>query len=334
MYIYLTLTVYLAASVLFADNWLYGKYPKPVQLAVPFILATVVYFILFSFWKAGAFPVALVLGQISCLMCGFFIKNRKLLSEICLCFGSSAIWIPIVVCKQAVWRYALFFAIVLFCIALIPQDKINKSDKLSYIKYLYVEKSKYYYILSCLPAAVFLPAVLVFAFKNETVFSAFAFSIVLFVFYALLLWLQREIALKITAEEFNESLSRWQKESRDYMNTIQSQRHDFNLHLHAISGLINSGEYKKCNDYVQKLVADANAVNDIMPVSDAVVGSMLYNMCEEARRRGSDIIYHITYDMADILCNGFECNKIIGNLLQNAIDALYTQEDKDYGITL
>ncbi len=89
----------------------------------------------------------------------------------------------------------------------------------------------------------------------------------------------------------------------------------FNLHLHAISGLVNSGEYEKCNEYVQKLVADANTVNDIMSVSDAVVGSMLYNMREEARRCGSDIIYHITYDMEDILCNGFECNKIIGNLL-------------------
>lgn len=99
------------------------------------------------------------------------------------------------------------------------------------------------------------------------------------------------------------------------MNTIRSQRHDFNLHLHAISGLVNSGEYEKCNEYVQKLVADANAVNDIMPVNDAVVGSMLYNMREEARRCGSDIIYHITYDMENILCNGFECNKIIGNLL-------------------
>ena len=77
---------------------------------------------------------------------------------------------------------------------------------------------------------------------------------------------------------------------------------------------------------------DASAVNDIMPVADAVVGSMLYNMREQARRKGSDIRYHITYDMEDIVCNGFECNKIIGNLLQNAIDAMKTPEDLAFGI--
>ena len=38
--------------------------------------------------------------------------------------------------------------------------------------------------------------------------------------------------------------------------------------------------------------------------------------------------------MEDISCNGFECNKIIGNLLQNAIDALQTPEDKACGIRL
>ena len=71
-----------------------------------------------------------------------------------------------------------------------------------------------------------------------------------------------------------------------------------------------------------------------MPVSDAVVGSMLFNMREEARRRGSEITYNITYDMEDVFCNGFELNKIIGNLLQNAIDAMRTEEDKAFGIKL
>ncbi len=61
---------------------------------------------------------------------------------------------------------------------------------------------------------------------------------------------------------------------------------------------------------------------------------MLYNMREKARKQGTDILYNITYDMEDVLCNGFECNKIIGNLLQNAIDALQTDEDKKYGIRL
>lgn len=335
MYIYLTLLIGLTASILFVENWLQRKYPTLVQIIVSFLSATAIYFIVLLFWKDGAFPIALLLGQFACLICDFFRKDRKiLLAEICLYSGSDVVWLPICLCGQSVWNYALFLALLLFCIALIPIDRNKKQDKSITLNHFYIEKNKSYYILSCLPMAAVFPALLLSALGKQTVISSLVLSTVLFIIYALILWLQREFFARITAEELNKTLNQWQQESRDYMNTIRSQRHDFNLHLHAISGLVNSGEYEKCNEYVQKLVADANAVNDIMPVSDAVVGSMLYNMREEARRSGSDIIYHITYDMEDILCNGFECNKIIGNLLQNAIDALHTQEDKDYGIRL
>lgn len=143
------------------------------------------------------------------------------------------------------------------------------------------------------------------------------------------LWLvteQRQMAARERA------LTDWQRESREYMNTIRSQRHDFNLHIHALTGLIDSGDHDACRDYLHRMASEAADVNDIMPVSDAVVGSMLYLMRQEARRKGTDITYRITYDMRDTMCSGFECNKIIGNLLQNAIDAAVTPEDKVYGI--
>lgn len=336
MYMYLTLLISLISSLLFVENWMQGKYPKIVQIIAPLVSGTTVYFALLQFWKNWSFLAALLIGQLVYLIYDFICRDRRmLLSEICLYLGSNTVWIPICLFGKDIWSYAVFMSLLLLCIASIPicrKDKQNLSGRLNNF---YMEKQKSYYILSCLPCSVILPSILLLAvFSEQTIVSAFILGAILFMIYSLLLWLQREISVRITAEELNDAMNQWQQESRDYMNTIRSQRHDFNLHLHAISGLVNSGEYEKCSEYVQKLVSDANAVNDIMPVSDAVVGSMLYNMREEARRCGSDIIYHITYDMEDIICNGFECNKVIGNLLQNAIDALHTQEDKDYGIRL
>lgn len=336
MYICLTLWISLISSILFVENWLNGKYPKFVWLPVPFVSATVIFFILFSFWKDAAFLAALLFGQIPCLIYDFICRERKiLLSKACLYLGFDSIWLPLCFCEKDIWQYAFFTAVLILCLSLVRTDKDGEKKQSDILKAFYTDKRKSYWVISCLPCGVFLPSILISAvFKIQTVLSAFVLSAVLLVFYIVLMWLQREFSMRITAEEMNNAMNRWHRESRDYMNTIRSQRHDFNLHLHAISGLINSKEYEKCSEYVQKLVSDANAVNDIMPVSDAVVGSMLYNMREEARRRGSDIIYHITYDMEDIICNGFECNKIIGNLLQNAIDALHTPEDKEYGIRL
>ncbi len=55
-------------------------------------------------------------------------------------------------------------------------------------------------------------------------------------------------------------------------------------------------------------------------------------MRKAARLKGTDIEYDIKYDMKNITCNSFECNKIIGNLIQNAIDAVNTEEELEYGI--
>ncbi len=116
------------------------------------------------------------------------------------------------------------------------------------------------------------------------------------------------------------------------MNVIRSQRHDYNLHIHTLVGLINTGNYDEARKYMNRLALEASEINDIMPLNDAVLGSLLFNMREAARAEGSDIYYKITYDMRDTLISGFESIKIIGNLLQNAIDALESEEDKKAGI--
>ena len=157
--------------------------------------------------------------------------------------------------------------------------------------------------------------------------------------YALLISIAAASVLiqRICAEHYSltriyREMQAWQQGARDYMNTIRSQRHDFNIHLHAIDGMIGNGEYEQCRRYVGKMVAEANAVNDIMPVYDAMIGSMLFNMRKKAQLLGSDISYDIKYNMKDVVCNAFECNKIIGNLIQNAIDALDCDEAVRQGI--
>jgi len=166
----------------------------------------------------------------------------------------------------------------------------------------------------------------------ETIFQCLFIIMMIYLILGLLIkCLQVYLHLLYTLK-VNEIMNQWQKESRDYMNVIRSQRHDFNFHLHAVVGLIENGEFEECRHYVTKMANEASLINDIMPIHDAVIGSMLYNMKEDAKKKGIDIEYNITYDLEHVLCNSFEINKIIGNLIQNAIDALTTQKEKEYGI--
>ncbi len=135
-----------------------------------------------------------------------------------------------------------------------------------------------------------------------------------------------------TVSKREQEVSQWMVDSKDYMNVIRSQRHDYNLHIHTLVGLIENEDYEDARNYMRNMASEAADVNDIMPLDDAVLGSLLYNMREAARKKGTEIEYHITYDMKDMLCSGFDCNKIIGNLLQNAIDAAVSDQAKAYGI--
>lgn len=336
MFRWITLAIGLSASIFFAAYWLNGKYPRALRWCISVAAGMAVYAIVSAFWLEGAFLTAMLAGQLTCPVYDFIRHERQLLlPEICLYLSGDGIWLPLCLCGEDIWQYAVYLAVLVLCVSLAPigrdDDKQPANRRIDFSP----ERRKYDWMISCLPCVVLVPQALLLAIiGNLSLVSSLMLSIVFLLLNGLLLWLQREITCRLHAEYLNNAMNQWQRESRDYMNTIRSQRHDFNLHLHAVSGLINSGEYEKCQQYVQKLVSEAAAVNDIMPVSDPVVGSMLYNMREEARRRGSDIIYHITYDMEDVFCNGFECNKIIGNLLQNAIDALQTPEDKEYGIRL
>ena len=274
----------------------------------------------------------LLAGQGACLLWDLLRRKRELLlPEACLFLCAGTAFAPL--CLGGAWRYGIYPALLaLFAEAALWQERRRRAGPLDF----FPERRELYIGASAVPCAVLAPeaAVLAALWRGAEEWKALA---VCCAFLALLhvgVYLQEELCRRVQAEEFSRAAERWQNESRDYINTIRSQRHDFNLHLHAISGLLSSGDYGQCAQYVSALVAEANAVNDIMPVSDAVVGSMLYNMRQEARRRGSEITYDITYDMADTLCSGFACNKIIGNLLQNAIDALRTPEDRDCGIRL
>ncbi len=336
MWKWCTAAVYLVSTLAFVTAWKQGKKQSLPSLCFAVIVAVATGVAVSPVFWEGSFPAALLAGQAVYWGWAWLAHRRDALLP-CAFISLSSImpWLPLCLSKAELWQYALLFAALLACLLLAIAGRFGR-DRGSIAQAGDPDMAKpwrhfwIYLPLAMLPLGI--TALLTAA--DLTAANALMLSGTLFASLALLLALGEQIRRRQKAEALTDELSRWQRESRDYMNTIRSQRHDFNLHLHAISGLITGGDYEGCREYMQKLTSEAAAVNDIMPVSDPVVGAMLYNMREEARREGSDITYHITYDMGDIICNGFECNKIIGNLLKNAIEALQTPEDKAFGISM
>ena len=230
------------------------------------------------------------------------------------------------------WEYTFYFLVCLYlCVFFYIQNTKNIEKEWLHQIYCF-EKKEAFIILSMTIVGILLNGMIAIALNQSYLIAYFIgllFMIVVFIVNLVLMTLMVYIH---RFKQLEEEMNKWQKESRDYINVIRSQRHDFNFHVHAIVGLIENGEYDECRKYVKNVANEASQVNDIMPVHDAVIGSMLYNMRETARQKGSNITYDITYDMEHVVCNSFEINKILGNLIQNALDAMNSEQAIQAGI--
>jgi sensor histidine kinase regulating citrate/malate metabolism len=126
----------------------------------------------------------------------------------------------------------------------------------------------------------------------------------------------------------------YRNEMQSFMNVIRSQRHDYNFHVQTLAGMINNGNLESCRKYVNELVTDSIAMNAMLPVKDPAISAMINNFRILAAREGIELHIDIQNDLANVVTNVYETNKIISNLLQNAIDEVKTHKDKAYGIWL
>lgn len=114
----------------------------------------------------------------------------------------------------------------------------------------------------------------------------------------------------------------YQTELLNLMQIIRSQRHDFNFHIQAISGMIEQGKYAECSDYVRSMVKTTTAMNDMLPLHDPAVSAMINSFREMANQKDIEFQVAISNDLQQIPCTTYEINTIIGNLIQNAMDEL------------
>lgn len=169
--------------------------------------------------------------------------------------------------------------------------------------------------------------------KNDVVQNAVLtlISAVLIVLFFMLIKVLVEYCI---LHDINLRNIRYQQNLEQFMKVIRSQRHDFNVHLHAINGLIETNNFEQCKEYVATMVKESNAINDVLPVHSPIISAMLHGFREDAESRGIHIDIEVLYDMKDLSVAPYDLNRILGNLIQNAIDEIKRNKDDKYGIRL
>jgi two-component system, LytTR family, sensor histidine kinase AgrC len=103
---------------------------------------------------------------------------------------------------------------------------------------------------------------------------------------------------------------------------LRSQRHDFMNHLQVVYGLMELGDYTEACEYIDRVYKDIQSVSKLLRTDNAALNALLSAKSEEAAERGVAVEYDIRSRATGLDIESWELCGILGNIIDNAFDAL------------
>jgi len=138
----------------------------------------------------------------------------------------------------------------------------------------------------------------------------------------------RSEAYAETIEEHYRQQLYYMKNLEDLTDRLKSERHDFNHHLGVIYGLLESGDADKASEYASQLVKTAGNYQNLVNVPYPMVRAMLNYKLSAAKEKNIRLKLHVGIPEGLALPE-FDLTVILGNLLDNAIEACMTADESD-----
>jgi two-component system sensor histidine kinase AgrC len=133
-------------------------------------------------------------------------------------------------------------------------------------------------------------------------------------------YLFKIVLAKSTQKVSGKLYEQYEEDVKHYSALVESQRHDFFHHLLAIQGMLVEKNYEACKNYVNNVLNEAAIIGEVLPIRSNATAGLLLAYKVLAEKKGVKIYIKILDDLSDIPCNTLEMNRILGNLIKNAIE--------------
>ena len=120
----------------------------------------------------------------------------------------------------------------------------------------------------------------------------------------------------------------------ELINSIRSQRHDFINNLQIINSLLYEGNYDELNRYITKLNNEVTVYNDLLKINQPIIGALLNSKIAQAEMNGIKVNIDINANLSKLATKAYDITRILGNLIDNAVDAILQNNIKDKWINL
>ena len=165
--------------------------------------------------------------------------------------------------------------------------------------------------------------------KGNDMFAASVTATILII--NILLWwllLPKLVERKISRFQ-NDLVNKYYDEIEIMYRKMRGWRHDYHNHIQVLKANMSLGEYGLARDYLDKLEQDLREVDQVLKTGNVMVDAILNSKLSMIQER------HIAVDATamvpgDIAVSGIDLSVLIGNLLDNAMEAcLEIPEEKD-----
>lgn len=253
-----------------------------------------------------------------------------------ICFGtnySEAMFTPIYRLAIMLLVYCIMFILYFVCkkfaLTIKSLDLLDKRSKLllffnSFLGILAI--SMQYYLINFYSDN--LPLLI-------TIFSIFTLLIYFVIsFYSL----TRTTKLELTKQDLEET-KLYNKTLTILHDNMRCFKHDFNNILQAIGGYIQINDMEGLKKYYKQILKDCDKVNNLYVLSPDVINnpaiySILASKYYSADAKGITISLDVFLDLNDLKMQVYEFTRILGILLDNAIEASSECEEKIINITI
>ena len=112
------------------------------------------------------------------------------------------------------------------------------------------------------------------------------------------------------------------------LQALKSQRHDFANNIQTIYGLIAIECYQEAKEYLERTIKEVKELSRVTGFKTPVVSALLQAKSSVAKSRDIDFEILPLSDLANLAVDYYDLSRILGNLLDNAFDAVAITSDE------
>jgi len=116
--------------------------------------------------------------------------------------------------------------------------------------------------------------------------------------------------------------------------TMRAQRHDFMNHLQVVYSLLELEEYGSASEYLERVYGDIKRVGRSLKTAHPAINALLAAKLSDCEARGVKVELIIESPWEALPVPGWEMCRVLGNLIDNGLDALSDTRDAQMTISL